>query len=358
MKIVYIAGTLNSGGAERELINQIKALNKLQHKVFVITLGRNDQLENEIVTIIPKLYHLGDNQNRIIRAIKIINTLNYIKPDIVHSQHFYTNLYALLSTYLLNIKSIGSIQSNLINELNSNGIFGIPSFKYMNYITANSQLAITNLVKYGYPTKKVYYLPNGIDTSSFLIKKNKQTNKKVIIVSIGRLVPAKRFDKLLKIVKGIKNNRYSFEVWIVGDGELRNHLIQLNKQLSLEKIVKFIGIRQDISNILKQADIFILTSDYEGMPNVIQEAMASNLPIISSCVGGIPALISHGVNGYLINPDNIEDFIYFTNKLINNKKLRRTMGKLNRKKIEDNFSLDKLGERLDYIYNRILNDTK
>jgi glycosyltransferase involved in cell wall biosynthesis len=127
----------------------------------------------------------------------------------------------------------------------------------------------------------------------------------IVLVSAGRLAPEKRFDRLLKAFASVYNERSDVFLIIIGEGDLRTELQNLAKSLGVENRVDFLGFKENPFAWISKGDIFILTSDREGLPMVLLEAMACGLPVISTnCRSGPNELIDERINGLLTDLDD------------------------------------------------------
>ncbi|MCM8820193.1 MAG: glycosyltransferase, partial [Candidatus Omnitrophica bacterium] len=139
------------------------------------------------------------------------------------------------------------------------------------------------------------------------------------------------------------------------DGPMRPALEQQARVLGLLlEGVKFCGQVYDVRSVYQKADILILTSEYEGMPNVVLEAMASALPVVSAAVGGVGEIVQHNVTGYLVERGNENGFIDALLTLINNEQLRIEMGQRAREYVKKQYSLKLLPQILKNLYHKVL----
>jgi len=171
-------------------------------------------------------------------------------------------------------------------------------------------------------------IPNGIDTKFYKkinIKRNKYKNN-LILLYVGRLSKVKGLDYLLKAI----SNLDSLELWLVGDGDQKNHLEELSNKLKIRQKVKFLGIKdkKELLQIYNTSDIFILPSLNEGMSNSILEAMACGLPIITTDTGGSKELIKG--NGFIISKASPEALRQAINKFLINPNLIKSMSNISR----------------------------
>jgi glycosyltransferase involved in cell wall biosynthesis len=178
---------------------------------------------------------------------------------------------------------------------------------------------------------EIRVIPDGVDLSRFRpIEKNSNPDAKVKILTIGRLIPRKGFDRLIRsLPEVIKMVKKDFCVEIVGDGPLRAELVQLAEEFQVAQKVTFAGTvpYEQLAEKYQQADIFVLSSLAEGMPLAVLEAMASGLPIIASGVQGIEDLVEEGVNGYLFAPSDHRSLCRYLATVINDDAIRLRMGR-------------------------------
>src|SRR5690606_37548169 len=146
-------------------------------------------------------------------------------------------------------------------------------------------------------------------------------NKENIIICVGRLIPVKGHKYLIEAFANCKNID-DWKLVFLGDGILKNELLQQVKNLNLEDNVKFIGATKNVDEWLSRSSIFAFTSISEGFPNALAEGMSASLPCVSfNCVTGPKDLIKHGYSGYLIEVGDIENFSLTLNMLMENAEL-------------------------------------
>lgn len=177
-------------------------------------------------------------------------------------------------------------------------------------------------------------IPNGVETDRFK-PIGRSANPRVKILFIGRLIPRKGFQRVVRSLPRVcELTRQAFEVEVVGTGAARAELDEEAEELGISSLIKYVGTvsYDQLEKAYQYADIFVLTSLSEGMPSVILEAMGCGLPVIASDVGGNNELVEEGVNGYLIKGDDIETLARQLAKLIDDEGLRRRMGQAGREK--------------------------
>lgn len=195
-------------------------------------------------------------------------------------------------------------------------------------------------------------IPDGVDLKRFSPPDRSMVPKTIKILAVGRLIPRKGFDCLIKSIPiALKLTKGDFCVEIVGDGPLWNELRQLSKQEGVDKKVIFSGSipYEELHKKYREADVFVLTSKAEGMPLVVLEAMACGLPIISTNVQGVDELVLPGVNGFLFQPSDHNALGRHIASIVSDHRMRIEMGKQSLKIIK-RFDWANITERYIDIY--------
>jgi glycosyltransferase involved in cell wall biosynthesis len=332
-KLAFVLPSLNAGGAERvgsTLANEL--CNK--YEVFIITLGNVEPfyyLQNNIKHI--KCANRSLNSKNIFQAIrnnfyllkKLKNILKENDIDLCIGFTTTANILAIIVSKNIKIPCIISERSNP-NIYVPNKLWKY--FRKMTYRKADFIVVQTksNLSYFrSFTTKeKAIVLPNPL-SGEFINKKNRNTNRENVILSVGRLDKNKAQDLLISAFSNI--NTDGWHLIFVGEGVEKQNYINLTKSLGLESKVSFVGNSTSIYNYYNTSKIFAFTSQSEGFPNVLIEAMYFELPCISTdCPSGPSEIISDGSNGFLIP---VNDQIALENKLtllMSSESLRKKIG--------------------------------
>ncbi|MGK2907151.1 MAG: glycosyltransferase family 4 protein [Desulfuromonadales bacterium] len=190
----------------------------------------------------------------------------------------------------------------------------------------------------------------GVDLTKF-VRNEKFTNlknKKINLINIGRLVPAKGHDILIKALSKARCMGVEFDLTIIGAGPLRETLSVLSRSLNLDDCIHFIGAQpQDVViELLKKSDAFVLSSRSEGLPVVCMEAMAMGTLLIASHINGIPELVEDKVNGLLVESENIDALANAICWVDQNRDRLESMCDSARVKVEQEFDRIKCTRRL------------
>jgi glycosyltransferase involved in cell wall biosynthesis len=360
LKICFLAGTLGRGGAERQLIHMLRALAVIGIETRVLCLTKDEPLEKEIRAMGIPITWVGSSRWRMLRLWQIIRELRREPADIVQSAHFYTNLYAAVAARAARMKAIGAIRSNLSSAFEYNGVMAWGQLHLPQHLITNSTLARQRAIAKGIKADYVHFISNVVDVNRVEILTNRNGHGKRLtrILFAARLSAEKRPDRFLKVLRKIVQRRpdLDFRASIIGDGPLRQDLERLSDSLGLRpKYVEFLGELDDLSDAYNNSDLFVLTSELEGTPNVLLEAMGHGIPVIATNVGGVSALVRHGENGFLVDTgeDSIANSIL---TLIDNPSLGKKMGSSGQRFVIEEHSPARLAENLLTVYQRVVDE--
>lgn len=359
LRVAIIAGTLGYGGAEKQLVYLAKALAQRRIEVCVYCLTRGEPYEGVLVKEGIPLIWFGKSRHPILRVLTLIKFLKDFQPHFIHSTHFYTNLYAALVSRFTGGVAIGSLRSDLEYELKANGFWGPWLLRLPQVILSNSHLARHRAIAYGLNPARVFVLPNVIDLDAF----DRQASQpfpyrfpegQIRIVTVSRLIEAKRLDRFLRILSRVRQHFPILRGIIAGEGPLRQYLEQQAAILGLiPDGVEFLGHCETVPALLSRTDIFALTSDHEGFPNTLLEALAAGLPVVTTPAGDASKVIQDGINGFVVAKEDEDSFAERVMWLIEHPQPRRTMGAMGRQIIAKSYSTANLGKNILELYHQI-----
>lgn len=200
-------------------------------------------------------------------------------------------------------------------------------------VVANSR-GLQELAQQFMPDLHIQVIPNGIDTEKFYPAENFELTKPLKILTVGRLIRRKRIDLLIEAIAELNTSDLTAELSIAGEGNLKEELQTLAKNLGLAEQVHFLGNApsEKIPAVYRNHHLFVMASLHEGMSNAMLEAMASGLPIVTSPCEGVEELIDD--NGIIIRPPTKEAFAEAIGKLVQDKNARGEMSAAARQKAE------------------------
>ncbi len=351
-RICFIAGTLAKGGAEQQLYYMVRAIQAAGGLPHILCLTQGEFWERQISLLGVPVEFVGHRTNRLARLAAITARLQALKSDLIQSAHFYTNIYAAVAGRILGIPAVGAIRSDLVHEISANGrLLGQASFRFPSKLIANSTAAATTAREMNRAVR-IAVLHNCVDTDRFHPLIPVAAPEPPLLLCVGRLIPVKRHDRFIRLVARLKReSQQPFSAILCGGGPLEAELKDLARQNGLPaSALQFAGALDDLAPLYRRSSVLVLTSDYEGTPNVVLEAMASGLPVISTDVGGVRDLVQDGQSGYLIPPQDEEALLERTKTVLLDGPLRKKMGASARAFVLGGYSHSSLGGRLAEAY--------
>lgn len=318
--LLFISPNLGGGGAEKILLTLLQSLNRDKFDISLLLVSFKGEYVNEIPKDI-KLIEL--NINRVRHAIfKIVNVINKEKPDLIFSTISYMNIALLfLKPFFNNNSKIVIRSANTISK----AVASYPLIKRVAYMFLykfyypKADLIISQSNKMHYDLnkflkiddkkiKRIYNPINLTKVQELSEGSNPFSDTQTVnILAAGKLRYQKGFDLLLSAFKKIINNGYDVKLTILGEGPLRESLLNEVKKMNLENEVTFLGFVSNPYIYYKHADVFVLSSRWEGFPNVLLEAIACNCKVVATdCESGPSEIIGKNEFGILVEEGNID----------------------------------------------------
>lgn len=359
--VLFIIDVLKYGGAQRVLLNHAKFLNRQGIKVSVFSI--KDDIEFNIPKGINVYKALSKDQKITENIFYVLEKLNEAvkRHDlIIGFMDFITNYITVLSSKINKKPVFISVRNTLSEEIDKfdykriNHDLTMLTYNMADKVICPARYIQNDVVsnfKINRRKTKVLYNPVDIKLISALKRQKIEpehgeafTGK--TILSIGRLERQKNYKNLIYAFRNFcKHYKGDVKLVIIGEGSLREELENVIGRTGLEKKVFLIGKQHNIYKFLHHSDMFILPSIYEGMPNVLLEAMAAGVPVAASNLGPIREIISDGKNGLLFETSNIKDMSEKILSLLTDAKKAEKIKERASKDIES-YDIDKIGFQL------------
>ena len=352
MKIIQLMPEFGLAGAETMCENLTYELISRGHEMLVVSLydyhsAITDRLEERGV----KIVYLGKKPGLNFSIIgRIRDVLRSFQPDIIHT-HRYLLKYLFVASYGLKTKVVHTVH-NMACEENNKLDRTINGFLFRRY--GVTPVALSDIVKesilkeYRLTPEQVPVIFNGVPIRNCKPRTNYEVKSTINILHIGRFMEAKNHLELVKACVQLHEKYPQVVLHLLGDGPMRSGVEALISEKNADKYIILHGVSPTPLQHLSEADIFVLPSLYEGMPMTIIEAMGTALPIVASAVGGIPDMITDGVNGLLCTPTS-ESIFQKLSELIEDEELRRNIGQKALKSSE-RFSSVRMAEAYEQLY--------
>jgi glycosyltransferase involved in cell wall biosynthesis len=359
LRVALLAGTLVQGGAEKQLVYLARALAEAGVDVRVYCLTRGEYYEGALAAQGIRPYWVGRSGNRLLRLLALTAALGRFRPHIVQSAHFFTNLYAAIPARLCRAVAIGCCRCDVFSEVAECNRLGPWSLRLSPALLVNSESARRNAQSLRVGAERIHVLTNVIDLAAFdrqaEMGGDTRGDSPPVAIALGRLVEQKRFDRFLAALARARLEVPGLRGLLVGDGPLRPALEQQARALGLlPDHLAFLGRRTDVPALLRQADLLVLSSDYEGFPNVVMEAMAARLPVLTTPAGDAASLVEDGVTGDVVRFEDVEGMATRLARLAGSPQLRRRLGEAGRRSVEERYGLHGLADRLLAVYRGIV----
>jgi glycosyltransferase involved in cell wall biosynthesis len=344
--LLYLVGQLGSGGLERQLYYLLQTVTR---KCYQPAVAVWNDCENDVYT--PQIRALGVPIHSFPRTfsppaklVALRRLVRELHPAVAHSYSFYTNFGVYWATRGTSTVAVGSLRGELDRAKKESGRWlGSLSARWPREQICNnfSALEAARRSRGLFVPQRLSVVRNGLDLDRFH-SLPLPVGGRVYIVGVGSLFSVKRWDRLLRAALALKQRGFDFLVRLVGDGPLRDSLRQQTQNLCIADCVEFLGNRDDVPSILAEATFLVHTSDSEGCPNVVMEAMACGRAVVATEVGDIPLLIEDEKTGFVVPRGDETALVTHMATLISNRDLCHRMGNAGRAKAEQEFGLDRL----------------
>ncbi|MRX72998.1 glycosyltransferase [Bacillus lacus] len=329
MKVIFITRSMWAGGAERVITELVKHFTKIQINCEIITID-----DEKILYDIPKgvkIQPIGKQSSnasidKVLRYKKLRDYVVNSKPDLVLTLPEDIGIYVIPSLLGTNIPVVVSERNNpwvmpWKKETRFLRNIFYPFAKGFVFQTEGAANFFSKKIR-----EKSVILPNPLDLNQIPVLKSERRKE---IIGAGRLDKQKNFPLLIKAFARFYETNKDYVLTIYGEGTLRNELNELASSLLPQGAFQFPGRKEDLLERINGGAMFVLSSDYEGMPNVVIEAMAMGVPVISTnCPTGGPAeLIDDGVNGLLVPVGDLDAMIEAMCKVAGSSILAKKLGR-------------------------------
>ena len=364
VRLVFFIGFLGFGGSERQLFLLLSHFDRRLFEVHVVVFnpspnetyqGPLERLGVRVWQIPPEVRGVGS------RLRFLAGLLRQLRPDIVHSWTFHDNVYAGITGRIARARLCwGSLR----NAYHATEVQKLPAvyrqlaLRLVSQLVVNSKALADELLAAGY--RRVLVLPNCVEVAPAGLPPADLsdlglTDQHLVVGIVGNL----RYQKNhLLFVRGMAKVCAQFPQ---ARGLIVGQPLPLNpgvaeeigatiSSLGLQDKLIMAGFRPDVPAVMQRLDLLAMTSHYEGMPNVVMEAMAAARPVVATRVGGVPDLIEQGVNGFIISPNNPDQFAEAVGVLLSRPEQAKLMGAAGRRIVDQKFSCPALAQQLQNLY--------
>jgi len=353
-RLLYIVGGLVQGGLEQQLCYLLGTMDRARYRPAVVVWNyrESDPYLVRFRDLGIPLYCFTGATSRVAKLSALRRLVRQLQPEVIHSYSFYTNFGAEWGGRGAQAIRIGSIRGEFTRQVQSSGPWlGRLCARWPRDQICNSRNA-AEAVGHSGPflrPSRLFVVPNGLDLQRFRVTPL-PAGGPAAIVGLGALQPLKRWDRLLDAVGVLRRAGMDCTVRIVGEGPCRTALENQARELGIAEAVALVGYQEDIPGILSEATFLVHTSDSEGCPNAVMEAMASGRVVVATDAGDVPQLVEEGRTGFVVRRGDEEALVRRMASLIGDRELCVRMGRAGRAKAEREFGLDRLVAGVFHAY--------
>lgn len=357
LRLAFVSGTLGNGGAERQLAYMVERLRPRVEALLVLSLTEGEIWERRLRAAGVDVEPFGRSRSKLLRLAALTHRLRRFRPHIVHCQHSFANPYAVVAGRLAGARTVASPRGDLDRALDDTvRSIATAALRRADRVVANSAAAIDQLRRLGVAPSRLLLLPNVVDSERFRPAEPAAAGDRggdpVRLGLVGRLERVKRPDLFLEAIDKLGGRGVAVRGVVAGDGRLAARLDEeVAGRSSIE--VEILGEVDDVAELYRRLDILVLTSEHEGSPNAILEAMATGLPVVAFGVGAVPDLLG-GRDAAIAPPGDLEGLVDRLEHLVRSPDDRRALGRANRRRAVAQHAPERVDTALIELYRPLL----
>ena len=376
-RILFVIDGIEFGGGERGFAQIINGLPESRYETFLAS-GPQETFYHAVSNS-PVQRHPVDFSNRCNPSVLIdlIRIIRNDRIDIVHGQGARADFYARLASGFSRKTMYASTVQMPVEGYDVSSLkrllyraFDRFSERFVDrFLVVSDSLVKSMIQTHGVAPEKVIKIYNGIEIDEYEpnVEEFRSQESEVrrefalardapVIGAIGRLVWQKGFEYLIEAVPQIASSIPEARFLIVGEGPQRKELVALSRELGVNEQAIFTGFRSDIADILAAVGLLVVPSLLEGFPMITLEAMAMAKPIVATNIDGITEQITNGENGILVPPRDPTALGNAIIRLLGDRKSAQQIGMAARKKVEQEFSVERMVSETEKVYMALLKD--
>jgi glycosyltransferase involved in cell wall biosynthesis len=367
MRVLFLSTSMGMGGADQQLMSAAQELRSRGHEVLIVSLTPLGPMGLEAKSIgIPtqslEMRRGFADPRALVRLGRLVRAW---RPDVLHSHMVHANLMARALRLFVSIPALVST----IHNIYEGGRLRMAAYRLSNRLvdqmTIISQAAADHFIAEGIvPKELLRVVPNGVDADLFrevlpeardAVRRSLGLEREFVWLAVGRFEIAKDYPNMLRAFARVREQHPRSVLLLVGRGSLQGETETLVQALDLGTQVRFLGVRDDVPELMSAADGYVMSSAWEGMPMVLLEAAAAGLPIVATRVGGNHEVVCDEESGFLVPPRAPDLLGLAMLRLMESSEAhRRSMGDRGRQHIRANYGLSRVVERWEIIYREVL----
>lgn len=355
--VTFCITELDPGGAEKALVQVACGLSKRGWQVSVVSLRDRGELAHELESAHISVTELKCGGLADARAVlRLRKFLTGQRPSLLVCFLHQANIVGRLAGWMTGIPVVSGVR---VADRRKLVIWTDRLTRHLTvkYVAVSRHVAEVHSQLCKIPQSQVSLIYNGVDMPSALPPQTDRDDEQIRVLFVGRLTEQKRPQDLIDAVAALSADiRQKVQIDILGDGELQEKLRQQISTLGLDDHVQLHGHQSNAAEWMRRSDALVLPSRWEGLPNVVLEAMANGLPVIASNVDGIPEMIDHGVTGWLVAPCDTDAIAEQLTAVCIDREARDAVANRAFEAVRQRFSWDATIRAFDELLSELLSD--
>jgi glycosyltransferase involved in cell wall biosynthesis len=366
-KVLHVLPDFCIGGAERMAMHMVMNCDRTQFEVAAVSLyaRRGTDIENKLDAAGVQVWYLGKRGGIDVSMLpRLRAVVSEFQPQIVHTHRYVLRYVLPVCESRSDVRLVHTVHNVAEKEVDAIGrVVHRLGFRFGRVTPVCIARDVAESVSRVYGVTNAPLIANGIPTAEYADGKARDNVRRslglkddeMVLLGVGRLMPQKNHGLLIRaFALASKKCAVPLRCLIAGTGELEPKLRAAAADLGIGDRIQFLGNRQDIPDLLNAVDVFALSSDWEGNPLSLMEAMSAGKAAICTAVGGVPEMIETGESGLLVPPGNIEEFADAMALLATNSELRMRLGRQAARVAAQRFGVRAMVEAYERLYLQLL----
>lgn len=359
--VLHLIETSGPGGAEKVLIRLVENLDRSRYRSLVCLLRDGwlkAQLQSRGIETIVNPQHRSLDFHWLFRLARLLRNRSI---HVMHAHEFAMNVYGSILSRMTGIPIVATVHGKNYYWSKWRRCLAYQFVARQSVMVAVSEdLRQFVTQRLAIHPDNIRVVHNGVHLRQHAVSDRRNTIRKEMgingsqpcIGTVGNLYAVKGQTYLLRACAAVAKEFPDFVLLVAGRGEQLESLEEEARSLGIERNVRFLGFREDVPALLDAIDVFVLPSVSEGLPVSILEAMARGKAVVASNIGGIPEVVKDGMTGYLVPPSDPEALTAKILLFLHHPQLAADMGESGRKRVQEAFSLDKMVQEYQSLYER------
>lgn len=364
VRVVYVIGGLGTGGAEYQLYELVRRLVGTRFEPIVVSLSAGGRWATAIrdagvpVIEIPQRHRL-----EVGRLLRLRRMLRRLRPHVLHTVLWSGNSYGRLAAIGLGTPVVVAAERNVIRRPAWQRLLERLLDRWTTAYVTNAHAIVDELTERGrLPGRKMHVVHNGIDLDAlpaFTLDRRDARGRlgfdpdRRLVAQVGRLEPQKDYPTFVEAMRTVAARLADVDFLVVGEGGERDRIAAAVADAGIAGRTRLLGLRDDVPAILAGVDVLVLASRWEGLPNVVIEAMAMGAAAVATDVGGARVLLEHGA-GCLVRVGDAAGIADAVCMLLSDGARRAEVARVARERVERDLSTERMAKATVEIYERLL----